>query len=204
MAKKGFDPFDYPKARIPKYYPVNNIVLFFDIVEFTKIPTNEEMMRIIQKIENVINSLLWEDYNWNEKNKHNDLILIPTGDGYGIGFHPNFEAEKTLKMASELFVELTTGNGFKIRMGLARGPNVRHLDRNDVPNLFGYGINLANRVMSVALADQVLVHGDLASDILRTGKIKKQELVAISEPLEIKHGEKIKVYEYKVHTEKVG
>ena len=198
MAKK-FDPFDYPKGKIPKYYAVNNAVLFFDIVGFTKNTTNQEMQKIIQKIDNVINDLLWDDYNWNERNKHNDLILIPTGDGYGIGFHPNMSGDKILYITTELFKRISKGNNFKIRMGIAKGPNIRHVDRNDNINLFGYGINLASRVMTVALPNQVLIHEDFARELLAGKKI--DGLIEIEDFIPIKHGEKIKVYNYYKNSE---
>lgn len=152
------------------------------------------MKRIIQRIENVIEDYLWDDYNWNEKRKHNDLILIPTGDGYGIGFHPSINNEKILNIAKELFKHLTKWGDFKIRMGIAKGQNIRHLDHNDKINLFGYGINLASRVVSVTLENQILVHETYAREILVERKI--EELVEISEPLIIKHNETIKVYNY--------
>jgi len=50
--------------------------------------------------------------------------------------------------------------------GIAKGNNIGHLDKNNNMNLFGYGINLASRVMSKALDNQILVHERLAEDIL--------------------------------------
>lgn len=190
------DPFAYPRDRkIPQYHPINNvIVLFFDIVGFTKNTTNKEMERIIQKIETAINRLLWNDYNWAEKNKHNNLILIPTGDGYGICFHPDIEGTTILYITTELFKSITDEKNINLRMGLAKGPNIRYLDRNGQVNLFGYGINLANRVMSLALDNQILIHEVFAEELHHGEKVT--DLIKISEPLKIKHGEEIRVYNY--------
>jgi hypothetical protein len=195
MSKKSFDPFDHPKKRgFPPFYFVENIVLFFDIVGFTQKPTNEEMQRDVQHIDNVIDRILFDDFNWNEPKSHNDLIMIPTGDGYAIGFHPNITGEKVLTIARDLFKALVEPKYFQIRMGIAKGSNVRFKDKNDVTNLFGYGINLANRVMGVGKSNQILVHEELALSIGKKRTIP--ELVAVPSDLEIKHGGKIRVFNY--------
>ena len=130
------DPFDYPTGKIPNYYSVNNVVIFFDVVGFTRNTSNAEMKKIIQRIENTIDSLLWDPYDWDEK-VENDLILIPTGDGYAIGCHPSMSgSDDILRIAADLFRNITNGDT-KIRMGIAKGPNIRHLDKNDKVNLFG-------------------------------------------------------------------
>lgn len=193
MTKKKFDPFDYPSGAVPKYYHLNNVVLFFDVVGFSrKAPI--DMQNIINEIDNVINELLWNEYNWNERHQRNDLIIIPTGDGYGIGFHPNFDGKKILTITANIYKKLIENRRYEIRMGLAKGRNTRYWDINDLANLFGPGINTANRVISVALQNQILVHADFAKEILKNEKIK--ELVEVPYPLQIKTGEEIRVYNY--------
>ncbi len=187
------DIFAYPRGG-PRYRPITNTTLFFDVVGFTKHSNNQEMLDVIQKIENVMNNLLWEEYNWNEKKKRNDLILIPTGDGYGVGFHPNMTGEKILNISKEVLKNITKDNFIKIRMGIAKGPNIRHLDLNDKNNLFGYGINLANRVMSLALDNQILVHEDFAKELLREKNV--EGLIEVDEIYEVKHGVEIRIYNY--------
>lgn len=192
--KKVTDPFDYVKGKIPRYYPVNNAVVFFDVTGFTRETTNEEMRKVIQKIEDELTRLLWDDYYWNEKNKRNDLILIPTGDGYAIGFHPiRFDLETVLGLASRIFKAITSNGDIRIRMGIAKGPNIRHLDLNEHNNLFGFGINMASRLMNLARENQILVHEDFANDILRSKKV--EDLIDIGE-FEIKHGQKVGVFNY--------
>jgi class 3 adenylate cyclase len=192
---RNVDCFAYPKGKTPNYRPITCVVLFFDVVGFTKDTTNEDMKRVIQKIDNVIDECLWEPYYWNEKSKPNDLILVPTGDGYAIGFHPSkFSNEKVLMIAAELFVRITTGESFAIRMGIAKGPNIVHRDQNDMVNLFGYGINLANRTMSVALENQILVHVELGNELSK--EKKRAELFEVKESLVIKHNETIRVFNY--------
>ena len=109
MVGKRFDPFDYPKGKIPDYVPVNCAVVFFDIVGFTDDTTNEQMKDMIRSIHDVIESYLWDEYDWDEKTrgKKNDLVLIPTGDGYAIGFHPSkFSSDEILEIVKELYIHL--------------------------------------------------------------------------------------------------
>lgn len=193
MGKK-IDPFDYPRGKKqPRYYDIVNIVCFFDVVGFTKNTTNQEMKVIISKIQDDMEELLWEDFNWHELRKRNDLILIPTGDGYGVGFHPSMSNDKVLTVCTDLYKRLIKeGTLFMIRMGLAKGPNIRFLDWNEHVNLFGYGINLASRVLSVAEPNQILVHSDYAEELKQMKG--HPELKQLPEPKEIKHGEHIIVY----------
>ena len=196
---KKFDYFDYPKGRIPTYHPVINVVLFVDVVGFSKETTNADMRKTIRKFEDAIDDLLEPHYFWNERKGHNDLIVIPTGDGFGIGFHPDIDGKRILNIAADLFRGLVDDNGFKIRIGMAKGPNIRFLDWNETTNLFGFGINLAKRVVDAAHSNQILVHEGFAKELL-AGE-RNDDLVEIIEPREIKHEGKIKVFNYYKPTE---
>jgi len=191
----NIEPYQYPRGKkAPKFLDITNVVCFFDIVGFTKKTTNQEMKKVIKKIEDDMEELLWEDFNWNERKKRNDLILIPTGDGYGIGFHPSINNDRILSTITDLYKRLVDDDVFKIRMGIAKGPNIRHIDWNEIVNLFGYGINLASRVVNLAAPNQILMHSDYADELL---KIKKNpDLHKINEPMQIKHGDAIIVYNY--------
>jgi class 3 adenylate cyclase len=189
------DPFTYPKGKKqPKYYDVTNVVCFFDVVGFTKHTTNQDMKKMIKKIEDDMEELLWEDYNWNELRKRNDLILISTGDGYGIGFHPSMNNDKILSIVVELYKRLVNGKIFDIRIGIAKGPNIRHIDWNEKVNLFGYGTNLASRVTNLAAPNQILIHSDYAEELTQIKSMP--DLQKVDEPQLIKHGESIVVYNY--------
>ena len=191
---RGEDPFKYIKKNVRTSRDVSNPVIFFDVVGFTKGTTVEEMKRVIRHIEDSLNDLLEPEYYWHEKTKPNDLILIPTGDGYAIGFHPiNFYYENVLSIAVSIFKKITEGNKVKIRMGIATGPNIVHRDLNDHNNLFGFGINMASRIMGLGLDNQILVHEDFAKEIMRTKSI--DGLVSIGN-YTIKHEEVAGVFNY--------
>lgn len=192
---KEFDSFDYPVRSPEMWWQLTNTVLFFDVVGFTKNTNIEKMMNIIHRIEYVMKSLFYNTYNWGEKHHHNHLIMIPTGDGYGIGFNPkDFDGEKILNIAKVLHKDLTQKNGFKIRMGIAEGLNIRHIDQNEAINLFGYGINIAYRVLSAAKGNHILVHESIATPLL--DKDKLEDLLHGPFVVKIKHRGTVNVYNY--------
>lgn len=200
MGKKVKDPFMFIKNGNNGVYRSTTLaVMFFDIIGFTKDTTNEAMKDCIRSIEAAIADELWDNYNWNEENEKNDLILIPTGDGYSFAFHPQFSNDEVLEIVKKFYCRLIKKlrniNDFKIRMGVAKGPCQVYRDQNEKNNVFGYGINLANRVMGLARENQILVHEDFAKDILR--QREHTELHDLSgKQFVIKHGESLRVYNF--------
>lgn len=196
MAKKNKDPFVFiPNENKGIYRSANLTVMFFDIIGFTKNTTNDEMKDCIRGIEAAIVDELWDNYNWNEVDDKNDLILIPTGDGYSFAFHPQFKNEEVLEIVKKFYCRLITKIDFKVRVGIAKGPCQIYRDQNEKNNVFGYGINLANRVMSLAQENQILLHEDFAKDILRQRKHNEVHEVQ-GKKFVIKHGETLKVYNF--------
>jgi len=194
MSKKNQDPFRYNNNK-SIYTSAELVIMFFDVIGFTKSTTNEEMKDCIRGIEAAITDELFEDYNWNEKDEKNDLILIPTGDGYSFAFHPNIKNDETLDIVKKFYCRLIRKINFAVRVGIAKGACQIYSDQNEKSNVFGYGINLANRVMGLALENQILVHEELAKSILTQRNHNELHEVK-GKSFEIKHGERIKVYNF--------
>lgn len=196
MSKKNRDPFMFiPGENKNIYKSATLVVMFFDIVGFTKNTTNDEMKDCIRGIEASIVDELWENYNWNEENEKNDLILIPTGDGYSFAFNPQIKNDDILSIIKKFYCRLTSKITFKIRMGVAKGPCQVYRDQNEKNNVFGYGINLANRVMSLARENQILIHEDFAKEVLRQRTHSEIHPVP-GKRFKIKHGETLTVYNF--------
>lgn len=175
------------------FFDVTVPVLFFDLVGFTKSTTNDSMRKCIRNIEDSIRDILYEDYNWNERNKSNQLILVPTGDGYAIAFESRMSLDKVFELSITLYRRIISNSDkFKVRFGMAKGPCMVHLDLNEKNNIFGYGINMANRVMSLAMENQFLVHSELAQELLRIRDYPR--LHKIDKEYSVKHSEGITVY----------
>lgn len=198
MSKKLAYPFDKdPKRRTPQFYPVNSVVLAFDVVGFTKRTTNETMRTYLQTIDSAIEEIMWNPFNWNENydetDLHNTVIMIPTGDGYAIAFLPDTDTRQVLDVAAQLFKRLTR-DGMKIRMGIAFGPGMAHRDQNDLPNMFGYNINTATRVMNAARPNQILIHPDFATLVTMSSDVP--ELSKLPKASKFKHGVRTVLYNY--------
>ncbi len=196
MSKKNRDPFAFiPNENKGIYKSAVLVIMFFDVVGFTKNTTNDQMKDCIRGIEASIVDELWDNYNWNEVNDKNDLILIPTGDGYSFAFNPQIGNDEVLDIVKKFYCRLVEKIDFRIRMGLAKGPCQVYRDQNEKNNVFGYGINLANRVMGLARENQILIHEDFANEILR--QREHSEIHALpGKQFVIKHGETLKVFNF--------
>lgn len=187
---------DFAHVKNPRdFFYVNVPVLFFDVIGFTKNTTNDVMRKCIRNIEDSMRDILYEDYNWNERNKSNQLILVPTGDGYAIAFESGMALDRVFDLSATLYKRIISNSDkFKVRFGMAKGPCLVHSDLNDKNNIFGYGINMANRVMGIAMENQFLVHSELALELLRAKEYPR--LHKVDKEFTIKHSETIKVYNF--------
>lgn len=124
---------DFAYVKNPRdFFSVNVPILFFDVVGFTKDTTNEAMRKCIRNIEDSMRDILFEDYNWNERNKSNQLILVPTGDGYAIAFESDMSLNKVLDLSAILYKRIISNSEkFKLRFGMAKGPCMVHQDLNE-------------------------------------------------------------------------
>jgi class 3 adenylate cyclase len=126
-------------------------VLFVDIVEYSKKKVAEQL-----KIKEQFNASISEAI---QDVAVNDRIVLDTGDGVAVNFLGDPE--------DALFVAMNLARAFRspaegearveVRMGINLGPVRLVRDINGQPNIIGDGINVAERVMSFARADQVLV-----------------------------------------------
>jgi class 3 adenylate cyclase len=127
-------------------------VVFLDIVDYSKKPVTEQI-RLKEWLNRVLGEALKDV-------AANDRIILDTGDGAAISFLGDPE--------DALFVCLTVRDAAKradaaglvslpIRTGINLGPVKLIKDLNEQPNIIGDGINVAQRVMSFAAPNEVLV-----------------------------------------------
>lgn len=122
-------------------------VVFLDIVQFSQEPITvqsawrDELAALINKgLENM---------------NPDHRIIVDSGDGAAIGFllHP----EEALSFVSYMVGELPKLRNFALRVGAHLGPLRVVQGMNGLPNPVGDGINSAQRVMSFAGINEVLV-----------------------------------------------
>src|SRR2546421_10043741 len=193
----SFDPKSYHSKKPLAHTKTFDLrILFFDVVGFSKDLHNEKASKTVANIHQAMWSTLDHDYYWAETGKNsskNSLILIPTGDGYGIAFHPAIKGSDVLKVCVNLYKSLIDA-GIKIRVGIAEGSNVVTIDLNEHLNVFGYGIVLATRVCSVAKKKQILIHTPMAEALTQQKPLP--DLAKIEKPLKAKHGLKLHCFNY--------
>lgn len=200
MAKENknlFDPNEYQvKGGVVPMKNIDHSILVFDIVGFTQNMFNDKMLEIVGDIHTAVFETLDPEHYWAEKGINsnlNSLILIPTGDGYGIALSNKLTDDEIFVITQKLYSRLKR-EGLKFRMGIAKGRNVLKVDLNDNLNIFGYGIVLATRVCNAAKEMQILVDSGLAESLLQQKEIS--ELQKIEDIIEVKHNFKIKCYNY--------
>lgn len=182
-----------PEHELPKY--TNTYHWFYtDIVAGANpdIATDSQTRKVI-----ALTDLIKKTKSFRTRDPESTRI-IPTGDGYAIGFRDN--PEKPLLLAVELHNTLNEYNMNKsskdrvdIRIGLHTGPVYPIQDLNNKENVWGPGIVYARRVMDLGRAKSILASDVFANDVRRLRPEFKKIMHLIGN-YPIKHGEKISLY----------
>lgn len=169
MVKKAEirDRFHKPQAGEPPYYMDDITVLFIDLVSFSSLRVSESMSSQVRLLQDTLHSVLDPHYYWDETHleRPNRVIVIPTGDGYAIAFHPSVDRRETLTHLEEIYQKLVLTAKMRVRFGLSRGPHYLFVDLNRILNLVGEGIIRAQRAMMLAAPGQIFCTGEFASGI---------------------------------------
>lgn len=124
-------------------------VVFLDIVEYSKKSVVEQI-----KLKNQFNALISEAI---RTVPITDRIILDTGDGAAISFlgDPEDALLTAMKLRDAVLAEQDMP--FFLRIGINLGPVRLVQDINRQPNIIGDGINVAQRIMSFAQPNQILV-----------------------------------------------
>jgi len=150
--------FSYSKIEKPSKFLAGTLtVMFVDIVQFTKFGDNEKLREVVRGLQNAIMDV-FSDLEWDMSGPvtQNDVVMMPTGDGYGIAFEPNRTDDRVvLDHAADLSRRLKR-EGTPIRTGISKGPCYVHKDINNKLNIAGWGIIDAQRAMSCGEMNHIL------------------------------------------------
>lgn len=125
-------------------------VLFLDIVGYSRQPVGQQLTWKAD-FNDTISQLL-------AAGSEQDRIVLDTGDGAALCFLDN--PEDALELAMRLRERARASEGeleYQLYMGINLGPVKIVRDLNQHRNLLGDGINVAQRVMSFAQPNQILV-----------------------------------------------
>lgn len=119
-------------------------VLFIDIVDYSRRDVAEQV-----RLKNMFNLVMTSALGHVEPEER---VVVDTGDGAAITFLG--DPERALYVGLEVFDNV---GELPVRMGINLGPVSLMKDLNGLDNVIGDGINVAERVMSFAAQDQLLV-----------------------------------------------
>jgi len=154
-------------------------VLFIDIVEYSKLLTDEQSEALRE-----LNQIVRNTEAVREAEAAGHLMILPTGDGMALVFTGS--VERPAECALEVGQALRAQPSLPVRMGIHSGP-VQHVrDANTRENISGVGINIARRVMDCGDAGHILVSKRFADDLAQHRRWQRylHELGDV----EVKHG----------------
>ncbi|MGB9476421.1 MAG: adenylate/guanylate cyclase domain-containing protein [Candidatus Udaeobacter sp.] len=154
-------------------------VLFIDIVEYSKLLTDEQSEALQE-----LNQIVRNTEAVREAEAAGQLIILPTGDGMALAFTGSVEGPA--ECALEVSRALRAQPSLPVRMGIHSGP-VQHIrDANTRENISGVGINVARRVMDCGDAGHILVSKRFAGDLAQHRRW--QPYLHELGDVEVKHG----------------
>ena len=168
-------------------------VLFIDIVEYSKLLTDEQSEALQE-----LNQIVRNTEAVREAEAAGHLIILPTGDGMALVFTGSVEGPA--ECALEVSQALRAQPSLPVRMGIHSGP-VQHIrDANTRENISGVGINIAQRVMDCGDAGHILVSKRFADDLAQHRRWQRylHELGDV----EVKHG--VVVSLVNLYAERIG
>lgn len=169
--------------------------VFLDVVDFTKNRTIEAQVEIVAALNDLVRGSISAHAPFFEP------LILPTGDGMCICvYDPSAPYDVHLSIARCIINSVQAHNAeadqsrrFGVRIGINDNDDNLIIDINGRRNVAGAGINTAQRVMSKAGSQQIVL-GPASYEALRYreayyGKFRKYSVA-------VKHNESIDVYQY--------
>src|SRR5213596_3225573 len=154
-------------------------VLFMDIVDYSKLLTDEQS-EALQELNQIVRSTEAA----REAEAAGGLTILPTGDGMALVFTGS--VEEPVECALEISRALRAQPSLPVRMGIHSGPIHHVKDANGRANIAGVGINIAQRVMDCGDAGHILVSKRVADDLAQ--QRRWQPYIHELGDVEVKHG----------------
>ncbi len=154
-------------------------VLFMDIVDYSKLLTDEQSEALQE-----LNQIVRNTEAARAAAAAGQLTILPTGDGMALVFTGS--VEEPVECALEISRALRAQPSLPVRMGIHSGP-VHHVkDANERENIAGVGINIAQRVMDCGDAGHILISKRVADDLAQ--QRRWQPYLHELGDVEVKHG----------------
>jgi TolB-like protein/Tfp pilus assembly protein PilF len=154
-------------------------VLFMDIVDYSKLLTDEQSEALHE-----LNQIVRNTEAAREAEAAGKLTILPTGDGMALVFTGS--VEEPVECALEISHALRAQPSLPVRMGIHSGPIHHVKDANQRENIAGVGINIAQRVMDCGDAGHILISKRVADDLAQ--QRRWQPYLHELGDVEVKHG----------------
>jgi TolB-like protein/Tfp pilus assembly protein PilF/class 3 adenylate cyclase len=154
-------------------------VLFMDIVDYSKLLTDEQSEALHE-----LNQIVRNTEVVREAETARTLTILPSGDGMALVFTRS--VEEPVECALEISHALRAQPSLPVRMGIHSGPIHHVKDANERENIAGVGINIAQRVMDCGDAGHILVSKRVADDLAQ--QRRWQPYLHELGDVEVKHG----------------
>jgi len=201
---------------------VNIQVVFCDIVKYSRRKSVvqklliETFTQLVGRALNEISQKYVAYAQQRETNFATDIIRVPTGDGIAVVFTFDGLQRIALDFAEMLLVcihehnqksecEKYTKEGwcnchssFAVRIGISEGKGIIYKDVNENYNVAGVAINLASRIMALGDGMQILLSSEAYQNLIdMTNELGLEDAFLPFPDIEVKHGIKINVYQYR-------
>jgi serine/threonine-protein kinase len=154
-------------------------VLFMDIVDYSKLLTDEQSEALQE-----LNQIVRNTEAARAAEAAGQLTILPTGDGMALVFTGS--VEEPVECALEISHALRAQPSLPVRMGIHSGPIHQVKDASGRDNIAGVGINIAQRVMDCGDAGHILVSKRVADDLAQ--QRRWQPYLHELGDVEVKHG----------------
>lgn len=137
-------------------------VLTVDIVNYS-LMNNTTQIQSFRMLVRMLNQAIPKEHNLSGRR-----IWSPAGDGGSLTFWDDIHAALQTAVAlgqiiNEYNKNLPEKKYFQVRMGLHSGIVIKEVDFDERENVWGNGINISNRVMSMAKPGQIMASKDFCS-----------------------------------------
>src|SRR5207249_6764703 len=154
-------------------------VLFMDIVDYSKLLTDEQSEALQE-----LNQIVRNTEAARAAAAAAQLTILPNGDGMALVFTGS--VEEPVECALEISHALRAQPSLPVRMGIHSGPVHQVKDANERENIAGVGINIAQRVMDCGDAGHILISKRVADDLAQ--QRRWQPYLHELGDVEVKHG----------------
>jgi class 3 adenylate cyclase len=135
---------------------MDRTIVYFDVVKYSEF-TSQKKIKTIETIEKVIAPI----------KKSKDITIVEAGDAFAFDFD---STQKAIEFALDINLNLNNED-FRLRTGINTGSIEKRKSINGIMNMYGEGIDFAERISTCCNPGQILISKKTVSLIGEKEKI---------------------------------